>query len=135
MSAVVGTLLASMAETEPSKLGLRTAAVDFLVDRLGTKAERATESTLDHADATIRFQAANVLQFLHSDRAVDRLIAALKDPDSDVRAMVTHALTLQNDMKAVPALREVAKHDPVPGVRKQAKAAVGALYKASGGLP
>jgi len=126
-SVSVGRLLAIMAKTGKDTTALREAAGYFLIERLGTTAETAVESALEDADANIRFQAAHVLRFFLSGHAVDRLIVALKDPDGDVRAMVTRALALQKDKRAVSALLEAAENDALPGVRQQARVAADAL--------
>ena len=129
VSASVAELLAIMAGTDENKAAVREAAGYFMIERLGSKAGTSVESALGHADANIRFQAAHVLRFLHSDRAVDHLILALKDPDADVRAMVTHALALQKNKKAVAALLDSAEHDLSPEVRATARAAADALQE------
>lgn len=129
MPEMVGALLAIMAGTEAKRADLRESAGYFLIENLGAKAESVVVSALVDADANIRFQAAHVLRFFHSELAVDCLIVALKDPDGDVRAMVTRALALQKDKRAVPALLEVAANDDTPGIRQQAKAAADALQK------
>jgi hypothetical protein len=125
----IGGLLAIMATTENDKADLRKGAGYFLIDELGGRAGAAVESALTDPDANIRFQAAHVLRFLHSERAVGALISALADPDGGVRAMVAQALALQGDKRAIEPLMQTAEKDPSEGVRQRAKAAVEKLQR------
>lgn len=125
----IGRLLAIMATTENDKAELREAAGYFLIEKLGSTADAAVESSLTDPDANIRFQAAHVLRFLFSESAVGALISALKDPDGDVRAMVAQALARQGNKRAVAPLMETAEKDSSEGVRQRAKAAVEALQR------
>ncbi len=70
------------------------------------------------------YKLAKLVEELYGVEAVEPLIAALKDKDSDVRESAAEALVKIGDPKAIEPLKEVAKNDSNSNVRKAAKEAL-----------
>ena len=89
--------------------------------------------SLNSEDPHVRRTAAEILGDLHVPKAEDALVAALEDPDGEVRAALLNAL---GNTGACSALLEISGrlHDPVPEVRTQAVRVIHRLSPYPGGL-
>lgn len=76
--------------------------------------------------ATVRWQAANALAELRDPVTVEPLIAALADPDWEVRAAAAAALGMIRDPRALGPLL-AALRDPVKGLRQAAAGSLGQI--------
>ena len=76
-----------------------------------------------------RWRAADVLGRMKAKTAVPGLLMHLAAGGDDVRPAVAVALAAIGDPAALPGLRLVAAHDPLPGVRLRAQNAVERIAK------
>ena len=108
--------------------GVRYAVTEALV-KIGAPAMEPLIAALkdkDSKDSDVRQAAAEALGEIKDPRAVEPLIAALKDEDSDVRAAAAYALGEIKDPRAVEPLIAALK-DGDSDVRKAAAKALGEI--------
>ena len=92
-------------------LNVRLSAITALAATKNSAAIRLLAPFLDSTDIEERAGAIVALGELRATSAIEKIIASLRDEDVSVRVMGVHALIKINDLRAVPALQDLARTD------------------------
>jgi hypothetical protein len=92
-------------------LNVRLSAMAALGETKNPAAVRLLAPFLDSTDEEERMSAIVALGELHASSAVEKIIFSLRDSHPAVRVMAIRALMRINDVRALPALEEIARTD------------------------
>lgn len=127
LSGLIRSLLEVAAREKDYPEPVRTAGIDFIVEKIGEGAIDECVVALGSADDSFRFRAVLVLMFVPSARTIAPLLTALNDADKDVRFLAATALGKKKATEAIERLRSLAVSDPADRVQAAARKALSEL--------